>query len=184
MTWYDHETESIWSQPIGQAIRGPRTGTQLELLPFQLTTWGNWLGDHPETQVMTNDVHRLGSRRQGFQPNFVIGLVLGGSSRAYYYNDAEAATVINDTLGEIPVVVWAEDNDSQAYIRIISDQVLTFKVEDGLLVDLETGSIWDLSRGLAKEGPLRGEGLQAVPSLSSFDWAYRDFYPHGDFYQP
>ena len=64
------------------------------------------------------------------------------------------------------------------------DQTLTFKLEGDLLVDQETGSIWDISRGLAKEGPLVGEGLQPVPSLSSYDWAFRDFYPQGEFYQP
>ena len=53
-----------------------------------------------------------------------------------------------------------------------------------MLVDQETGSIWDISRGLAKEGPLVGEGLQPVPSLSSYDWAFRDFSPNGEFYQP
>ena len=42
MTWYDHETGSVWSQPTGEAILGPLTGTKLELLPSTLTTWGDW----------------------------------------------------------------------------------------------------------------------------------------------
>ncbi len=184
MTWWDHETESIWSQPVGQAFRGPLTGTQLELLPFQLTTWSNWVESYPETLVMTNDVSRLGNRRQGFQPGFVTGLILEDQAKAYYYEDVEAVGVINDTIGETPILIWAEDNDIKAYIRRLGDQTLTFKLEGGLLVDQETGSIWDISRGLAKEGPLVGEGLQPVPSLSSYDWAFRDFYPHGEFYQP
>jgi len=184
MTWYDHETQSVWSQPVGLAFRGPLKGTKLELLPFQLTTWSNWVESYPDTLVMVNDVNRLGNSRQGFQPNFVIGLVIEDQAKAYYYEDVEAAGVINDSLGDIPILVWAESNDYRAYIRKQGDQTLTFKIENGLVVDQETGSVWDISRGLAKEGPLAGEGLQPVPSLSSYDWAFRDFYPGGDFYQP
>lgn len=184
MTWYDHETQSIWSQPIGQAFQGPLKGIQLELLPFQLTTYANWVESHPETLVMTNDYNRLGGRAQGFQRNFVIGLVLADQAKAYYYEDAEAAVVINDSLGEFPIVVWAENNEFQSFIRRNGDQTLNFTVENGQIVDLETDSTWDLSRGLATEGPLIGEGLQAVPVLSSFDWAFKDFYPDSEFYQP
>ena len=133
---------------------------------------------------MINDVPRLQGTRQGFQPNFVIGLVLEGKAKAYYYQDAEAAGVINDSLGEVPVVLWAGGNEFSTFIRRVGDQILTFRLENGSLVDQETGSVWDISRGLAKEGPLKGEGLQSVPSLSSFDWAFEDFYPDGEFYQP
>jgi hypothetical protein len=184
MTWYDHETQSVWSQPVGLAFRGPLKGTQLELLPFQLTTWSNWVESYPDTLVMVNDVNRLGNIRQGFQPNFVIGLIIDDQAKAYYYEDVEAAGVINDTLAEVPIIVWAENNDYTAYIRKLGNQTLTFKIDNGLLVDQETGSVWDISRGLAKDGPLTGEGLQPVPSLSSYDWAFKDFYPGADFYQP
>jgi len=184
MTWFDHETESIWSQPVGLSFRGPLQGTQLELLPFQLTTWSNWFDNYPETLVMTNDVNRLGNARQGFRPDYVVGLVLGNIAKAFYYEDVAEVRVINDSLDGTTVVVWAENNDFTAYVRRLDDQTLTFVLEGDEIVDLETGSIWDLRRGLAKEGSLAGEGLQSVPSLSSYDWAFEDFYPQGEFYQP
>jgi hypothetical protein len=56
MTWYDHETNSNWSQPWGRAISGQLKGTVLFLLPSQLTTWGSWKAEHPETLAMINDV--------------------------------------------------------------------------------------------------------------------------------
>jgi len=183
MTWFDHETESTWSQPVGLSFRGPLQGTQLELLPFQLTTWSNWSENYPQTLVMINDVDRLGNSRQGFRPDYVVGLVLGNIAKAYYYEDAAAARIINDNLAGNPVVLWAEENNFTAYIRKHGDQTLTFALEGGEIIDLETGSVWDLRRGLAKDGPLAGKGLQPVPSLSSFDWAFEDFYPNGDFYQ-
>ena len=47
MTWYDHATGSVWSQPLGAAIAGPQAGRRLALLPAQLTTWGQWRAAHP-----------------------------------------------------------------------------------------------------------------------------------------
>ena len=118
MTWYDHETDSIWSQPWGRAIRGPLRGVELFLLPAQLTTWGSWVAEHPDTAAMTTGFGGgLFGRRQRFNKDFVIGLILAEQPKAYYYRDVEAAEIINDSIGDIPILVWASDNNFHAYVR-------------------------------------------------------------------
>jgi hypothetical protein len=184
MTWYDHETRSIWSQPWGRAIKGPLKGIQLFLLPSQVTSWGSWKAEHPGTLAMINDVGMPRFARQGFSPNFVIGLILGDQSKAYYFEDVAAASVINDTLGDFPIAIWAADDNFHAYIRRVGDRTLTFRADGENLIDLETSSTWNLARGLAVDGPLRGEVLQSVPSSTAYDWAWRDFYPQSEFYVP
>ena len=47
MTWWDHDTGSIWSQPPGEAVAGPHKDKRLTLLPSQLTSWGTWRAQHP-----------------------------------------------------------------------------------------------------------------------------------------
>jgi hypothetical protein len=183
MTWWDHETGSIWSQPWGRSIDGELKGTELFLLPSQVTTWGAWKAEHPNSLAMINDVGGFGFREE-FDPDFVIGLILDGRAGAYYYRDVEAAGIVNDALGDIPIFVWAAGNNFHAYIRVAGDQVLTFRLENGELTDEETGSTWDISRGLATAGPLKGESLQQVPGSTSFDWAWLDFYPEAVFYEP
>lgn len=183
MTWWDHETESIWSQPWGRAIEGFYKGTELFLLPSQITTWGNWKAEHPDSLAMINDVNRIGFR-QRFDRDFVIGLLLADEAKAFYYRDVEAAGIVNDFISQIPVMVWAGDNNFHAYIRKVDDRELTFRLEGDRLVDEETGSTWNITRGLATDGPLKGQGLQSVPSSSSFDWAWEDFYPETDYYTP
>ena len=185
MTWYDHTTASIWSQPWGRAIKGSLKGVELFLLPSRITTWGTWKGEHPETLAMINDVDRLGNRRQGFDENFVIGLLLGDAAKAFYFRDVVEAGLINDWLGDFPILIWAEGDNFHVYLRKAGDRVLTFRedVTDGL-IDEETGSSWDIARGMAVAGPLKGEVLQAVPGSSAFDWAWRDFYPESEFYTP
>ena len=184
MTWYDHDTRSIWSQPWGRAIIGELKGIQLFLLPSQVTTWGSWKAEHPDTLAMINDVGPLSFGRQRFDPNFVIGLILADATKAFYFEDVEAEVVVNDRLGSIPIAVWAKEDNFHAFIRQVGEQTLTFRAEGEGLVDEETGSTWDVARGLAVDGPLRGEALQSVPSSTSFDWAWRDFYPESEFYEP
>jgi hypothetical protein len=184
MTWYDHETQSIWSQPWGRAIQGELKGVELFLLSSQVTTWASWKEEHPQTLAMTNEVDRLGPRRQGFSPDFVIGLLLAGDSKAYYFRDVAAEGLINDRIGEIPIFVWASEDNFHAYIRQVDDQVLTLRIIGEDVVDEETGSVWDVARGIAKEGLLRGSVLQPVPGSTAFDWAWLDFYPESEFYTP
>jgi len=183
MTWFDHETESIWSQPWGRAIIGEHKGVELFLLPSQITTWASWKAEHPNSLAMINDTDKIGGR-QRFDPNFVIGLLVADDAKAFYYRDVAQRGIVNDTLGELPIFVWAGDNNFHVYIRQVGGQTLNFQLDNDTLVDIETGSTWDLTRGLATSGPLTGESLQPVPSLSSYDWAWLDFYPDTEFYEP
>ena len=50
------------------------------------------------------------------------------------------------------------------------------------VIDIETRTVWSAQRGVATEGALVGSQLQQVPWVSSFDWAWRDFYPHSTEY--
>ena len=52
LVMYDDRTDSLWSQILAQAIRGPRTGDRIELVPSTLTSWGAWREEHPETEVL------------------------------------------------------------------------------------------------------------------------------------
>lgn len=52
LVMYDAKTESLWSQIRAQAIRGPKTGERIELLPSTLTTLETWRDAHPDTQVL------------------------------------------------------------------------------------------------------------------------------------
>ena len=52
---YDRETNTLWNQFQGIPIVGELVGSsiQLEILPLSLTTWGEWLGDHSHTKVLS-----------------------------------------------------------------------------------------------------------------------------------
>ncbi len=184
MTWWDHETESVWSQPWGAAIVGPLKGTRLKMIPANIMPWATWLAEHPESALP--DLDRLGFRRarESFSENYVIGINLGEHAKAYPFRPASREGVINDRLGPFPVVVLA-DADSRAvsaYLRRVGEIELDFDLVGESLVDRQTGSTWDMAKGIAVDGPLRGEVLQQVPYMTAYDWAWEDFYPHTEFY--
>jgi hypothetical protein len=63
---YDSVTESLWSQAIGTAVVGDRTGKELERLPMQLITFAELKRKYPSALVLSEDT---GYRRNyGFYP--------------------------------------------------------------------------------------------------------------------
>lgn len=52
---YDRSTESLFDQFAGRAVAGSRRGTELEMLPLTVTTWGAWKDEHPTTTILAED---------------------------------------------------------------------------------------------------------------------------------
>jgi hypothetical protein len=59
---YDHQTDTLWSQFLATAVDGPLAGTEMELLSSQLTTWGAWLEQHPDTKLLDRSIGRGAGR--------------------------------------------------------------------------------------------------------------------------
>ena len=56
----DANTETLWSQVLGEAVVGPLTGTKLEIIPADTVTFGEWKAAHPDTKVLDRDSSRAG----------------------------------------------------------------------------------------------------------------------------
>lgn len=183
MMWWDHETGSIWSQPIGTALIGSLRGRKLRPLPAALVPWATWRAEHPTTRTLAETGFAF--FREPPRDDFVIGIALGEHARAYQYRDAAKARVINDWVGPYAVLVYtdAKTRRIQTFLRQVRGQVLTFTLRGNQLLDTQTGSVWNSIRGISIAGSLRGEVLRVIPHNSSFDWAWRDFYPHTTFYE-
>ncbi len=52
---YDHQTESLWSQLMEQAISGPAVGKKLMVLPSSRINWRAWHKRNPSTKVLSDD---------------------------------------------------------------------------------------------------------------------------------
>ncbi len=193
MTWWDHETLSIWSQPWGAAIDGELLGTRLTLVPFELVPWKVWVERNPDTRVLVDERADLSFVGHIPHDRFVIGVSIGESAKGFYFATTANSGVINDHVGDFPVAVFAdaETREIDVFLRRIGgDSVpdveisspLEFEVDsEGRVTDTATGSTWDLRIGAAIDGPMRGVTLQRAPFISSFDWAWEDFFPQTEF---
>ncbi len=200
MTWWDWETQSIWSQPWGAAIDGELTGIRLTLLPFELVPWQSWLERQPDTKVLIDE--RANLVYNGLAPidRFVIGVSLGDAAKGFYFASSANEGVVNDTVGDFPVAIFA-DKDTRvihAFLRtpqpgaqgsVELPNSLTFELVESAdeqgsrnVQDKETGSVWNLDAGVAVEGVLKGTILQRAPFVSSYYWAWEDFNPHTQFW--
>lgn len=179
MTWFDHETGSVWSQPIGEAIAGPLKGERLELLPVSLTRWDSWQDNHPDTLALAVE----SSGRSGFDlVDMSIVVELADDVAAYPYVPLAATGVVNDTVAGVPLAVVVDPDDDQTWIvfsRQLDDAVVELAVEDGRLVDVTTGSVFDTAIGRAVDGPLEGEILDRLPGFTAFPRDYERFWPDG-----
>jgi hypothetical protein len=182
MTWWDHQTKSVWSQPWGRAISGPLEGTELALLPSELVPWGTWREMYPDTLALIVEGRRYG--RAIPTDRFAIGITLGDWSKAFPFDLASEIGVVNDQIGPYPVVVHV-DADSRAihaFLRQVDERTLTFVQLGDVVRDEDTGSTWQMERGIAVEGPLQGQALRSVPYNPAFEDAWRDFYPDSEWF--
>ena len=53
---YDHQTETLWSQFLGEAVEGPLEGAKLEMIPSQFTTWREWRDQYPDTLALDKGI--------------------------------------------------------------------------------------------------------------------------------
>jgi hypothetical protein len=174
-----------------------------------MTTWGEWRREHPDTQVLlpppssgtvAGEVSRNYDRDPyaGYDENQQIGIsggpvdgrlhpkaqVVGVATdevaRAYPLDAVSEAGVVNDTVGDLPVVVAATDDGTLvAYVRRVDGEAVTFQRDGDALVG--AGSRWDLLSGEARDGAHEGVSLRRANSRSPMFWfAWADFFPESE----
>lgn len=128
----DRETGTLWNELTGAPVLGAGAapaGAPLAPIPAQLTRWGAWRERNPETTALAlgdagGDPHtpgpydryhasdetvfpvalergELGAKRQ------VYGLEAGGRAKAWTLEALLAEGVVNDTLGDTPLLLVA-----------------------------------------------------------------------------
>ncbi len=189
LTWYDHETRSLWSQPSGAALMGPLVGVRLDMLPARLATWGEWKRERPDTLVLATGLGSDSEERTNPLADspeaFVVGVAVAGGAKGYPL-DVIADVVVNDEVRGVPVLVYARDGGASIHVfdRRVSGTPLVFEWAGDQLRDRQTRSLWDAATGEAVEGRWEGAALRELPYGTAFEWAWRAFYPDAGVYEP
>jgi hypothetical protein len=192
----DQTTGSWWRQANGEALVGPRKGSRLEELPSRQVTLAQWLALHPQSRVMqadpvlqdryatsyafedgTSSSRLTGSDTTSWaEKAWVVGITLGGESRAYDWNTLRRTRVINDVLGNVPLVLaLAADGKSFFAFQRPSGGVRMQIRGDSLVAD---SNAWSLG-GLGPSG-----ALAAIQASQEFWHSWRTFQPGTSRYPP
>ena len=218
LVMFDHQSDSLWSQLLGQGVDGEMRGVRLRQLPATQTTWAQWLSLHPDTLVLSKFGGPLAglyfddpfreyyySDRVGVELPLpvsvdeldpkaqVVAVRSGGEAAAYPLSLLNKDPVVNDQVGEEPVLV-VYDSESGAglvFARRLGDQTLSFARDETaegelILVDEQTGSHWEALSGEAMSGPLAEEGarLERFPSTYSYWFGWKSHFPDTALYLP
>jgi hypothetical protein len=201
----DVETGTWWQQVSGEAFLGPLKGRRLQLVAYDLLQFDTWKTEAPAGRVLEPDERIV--RSGGYAPvdwefrlsrlqrppgsaqdprmdarALVVGIAVGSEAKAFPVTAIEAAGVVLDEIGGVPVaIVRAEDGRStRVFDRRAGGR--TFDLVKKLdrvplrLVDVVTGSEWDFT-GLAVSGPAAGTRLSRLPFLEEFWFDWRTYHP-------
>ncbi len=197
---YDRLTESYWSQALGMAVKGELTGYKLNLIPFDVITWGDWKKIHPDTLVLTTDTGHIRSYATDPYGNYyteprimfpvehsddrmhpkeiILGFNQGDTYKAYKQNDIETNIIVNDSVGEIPVMlVSLFSQNARAFDRTVDGNVLDFQYVQNKIVDVQTNSEWSYD-GMSISGDHRGKQLERIPIEPGFWFEWVAFHPN------
>ena len=96
-----------------------------------------------------------------------------------------ADEVINDEVGDVPVVVIvrADEPTASAYLSNLDGQKRDFVLNMGVLEEAKTGSQFD-DAGRATSGPFAGTQLTPVPSRYSLWFSLAGSLPRIELYEP
>jgi hypothetical protein len=199
--WSDDPGETWWQQITGEAIVGALAGRRLTPLPAQIVSFADFKAAYPAGTVLGrdtgfarpygrnpyvgyDDVRRSPFRFAGpvdkrLPPmERVVAVELNGDMAAYPFRELLKAHVANDTIGDVPIVVFHQGGTvsaldgaaipasrdvgaAGAFERRAAGRTLTFRAANDVFEDAETGSTWDIT-GRATSGPLAGVRLTPV----------------------
>ncbi len=190
----DATTGSWWRQTSGEAVAGPLLGTQLPELQSTQTTLREWLTLHPNSQVMQPD--STFAEEYGYMDNYDVGLGRGPrtgtdtlswndkswvvglqidprSAKAYDWNRLKRERVINDTVGDQPVVVVLAADGQSFFAFRRPNSAATFALQQDTLVS--AGHAWQLT-GQALTATT--DNLSKLTVYQEFWHSWRTFHPY------
>lgn len=109
-------------------------------------------------------------------------------ARAYSHTDMATEGVLNDTFEGLDIIVAFNRSKGTTAIfdRTVDGEVLTFSEgpESREMTDYDTGTVWSKLSGIAVGGPLDQRRLKPVLFFNSFWFAWSNFYPNTELFEP
>jgi len=165
---YDHQSESLWSQIMAQAISGPARGLRLEALPTHHTTWQKWVAQHDDTLVLVPP-RRWGRNYRvdpyaGYAQSRRLWFPVAHKDRRYPPKSIVIGLTLNERFKAYPFSELPADR------HVISDEFAGRRLSIEYDRENRTGHVMD-SNG------------EEIPSFTAFWFAWIAFHPDSEIYR-
>ncbi len=172
MTWFDHDTGSVWSQVTGTALLGPLEGTSIELLASELSNWSDWREEFPDTLALRTQTASNTFRVK----DLTVAARVNNEVAGLEFKDLREVGAISTVLGGQPILFVADPQlDRWAVFSLLVDgSPVELELADRVLVDPVSGDRWDPSTGASFDGRM---ALDRVPTFSSNFNNFIDIFP-------
>lgn len=190
----DATTGSWWRQATGEAVAGPMKGALLPEFHVTQTSLRTWLGLYPGSLVMQADStfseeyadmdsYDLGLNRGKLtttdtvswnDKSWVVGIEADRNTcKAYDWNRLKKERIINDQMGDRPLVLVLATDDKSFFAFERPDAEAVFSVKNDSLHC--GGKTWDLSGRPAGPGSLP---LKRITARQEFWHSWSTFHPY------
>jgi hypothetical protein len=115
----------------------------------------------------------------------VIYIIYGGVERAYPIKILNWHHIVNDVLGDKPVVITYSplSGSSVAFLRLVNDSTMEFDISDYLwrsslvMKDDKTNSLWSQIFGRAINGNYTGYNLETIQCFTATWECWKEYHP-------
>lgn len=141
----------------------------------------------PASQASDADAARAAGGE--FEPRtLVVGLEVGGASKAYPLAALQRQSPVMDKVGWMPLMLVVNDDGQsiRAFERVVDELELEFFAKPQTsplrLVDVQTGSEWDFT-GTCVAGQFAGRQLRKLPVLKDYWFDWKNYHPRTALYR-
>jgi len=177
LVMFDEETDSLWSQILGEALHGKAKGERLDMLPAVFVGFGTWKRKHPKTKVLdlelvrarswhftTDDLDAGFSMQRGRKLELGIGLRHGKDTLLVPMSLLHKKQRIETSVAGIPLELVWDAKEKAAFVYRMPKQ--------------EAPS----PRAAPKSRPLPQPNREPFPYLPTYLSAWKRYYPKGRVY--
>lgn len=193
----DSRTRSWWRQVNGEAVVGALKGTRLDEIPSEQMSLSAWIGAHPDTKILQPDTSfqprydslalydegKLKGSLEGTdsipwqKKSWVIGVQTDDAAKAYDWIETLRTHVVNDKVGDTPIVVAIEADSASFHVWKRPDSLIFDYDPIAGLRDQNTRSTWNW-QGVCVDGPLKGSRLEFQQAYQEYWHSWETFRPH------
>lgn len=188
----DARTGSWWRQATGVAVTGPMKGTRLNEVSSTQLTLRSFFALHPNALVMQPDPEFIArydvegryergesrgalTRRDGGSwqdKSWVIGVERGAATKAYDWNQLTTRRVVNDRVGDTPIVI-ALSEDGWGFVAFERPADVTAFTIAGNVLHANGRSYDFAGREISGSAP----PLNPVTASQEYWHSWRSFHP-------